>query len=111
MTFPTSSAVPWRINAVGSSKLASAGRLWMLHAFCIKGVNIAPGATAFTRTSLPPFSLAAARVRPIMPCFLASYAAWFAKPGKSCISTAGREVGCGKPGTSLLCRESTILSQ
>lgn len=39
-----------------------------------------PGATALTRTSRLPFSFAAAFVKPMTPCLLASYAPCLANP-------------------------------
>lgn len=56
MTFATSSAVPCRWKALGSSKGASEGLPLRSQCFCMRGVYIDPGATAFTRTSRGPFS-------------------------------------------------------
>ena len=80
MTFPHSSDVPCLPKAAESSNGASAGRSVSFQLFSINGVKMAPGATALTRTSRWPFSLAAALVKPMIPCLLASYAPCFAKP-------------------------------
>ena len=46
-----------------------------------------------TRISLPPFSLLVAIVNPMIPCLLASYAAWFAKPAARRSIARGLEEG------------------
>lgn len=71
MTLAASTAVPCLPKVAPSSKGASAGRFSSSQFSCIKGVYIAPGATALTRIWRGPTSFAAAFVRPITPCLLA----------------------------------------
>ena len=82
ITAPISSDVPRRLIALGSSCLSLP---WIASAFVIKGVWIAPGASAFTLMSRCPTSFAATRTRPTTPCLLAPYEPCPGKPGDNVV--------------------------